>query len=82
MSRVEFHDALLETYSQIGTETLNKIWSVHLLSQVCSDLIIVLLLYPNLSMIISLPNCNGNISDGVIELCIRMELCNSFVIKL
>ena len=62
-------------------QTLNKIWSVHLLSQVCSDLK-VLLLYPNLSMIINLPHCNVHVSDGVTELCTRIELCNSIVIEL
>lgn len=65
----------------MGIKTLNKIWSVHLLSQVCGDLK-VLLLYPNLPMIINLPNCNVNVSDGVIERCIRIELCNSIVTEL
>lgn len=62
-------------------QTLNKIWSVRLLSQAYSDLK-VLLLYPKLSMIINLPNCNVHVSDGVIELCTRIELCNSIVIEL
>ena len=73
-SKTEPYGTPLEIYLQVGMETLSTIFQVHLLSQTCYVLK-VLLLYPYLSTFINSPN-NNKISDRV---CNRMVMGGNVV---